>query len=148
MQRRAAQRPYVRLRLLAYVMGSRPRGSIGSLPERGAEVYMVWSEHVSALDPRLALIKAWIFFIPESRDPTEGGPALHREVRDPSQGFGLYPRRSWTLPRGSVRICRGLALSHGGPNPPLIPWRILSSLATWRPRCRPRGGVGYCLPRD
>jgi hypothetical protein len=55
---RAAQRPYVRLRPQAYVMSSRPRGSIGPPPERGAEVYAVWSRHVSALDPRLALVKA------------------------------------------------------------------------------------------
>jgi hypothetical protein len=74
MQRRVAQRPYVRLHPLAYFMGSRPRGSIGSAPERGAEVYMVWSRHVSAPNPRLALIKAWVFFVPESRDPDEGGP--------------------------------------------------------------------------
>jgi hypothetical protein len=63
---RAAQRPYVRLRPLAYVMGSRLRGSIGSLPERGAEAYAVWSRHVSAPDPCLALIKAWVFSVPES----------------------------------------------------------------------------------
>jgi hypothetical protein len=53
-----AQEPYVRLRPLAYVTGSRPHGSIGSPPERGAEVYAVWSGHVSAPDPRLALNKA------------------------------------------------------------------------------------------
>jgi hypothetical protein len=40
---RVAQRPYVRLRPLAYVTGSRPRGSIGAPPERGAEAYTVWS---------------------------------------------------------------------------------------------------------
>jgi hypothetical protein len=48
---RATQRPYVRLRPLAYVTGDMPRGSIGPPPERGAEVYMVWSGHVSAPDP-------------------------------------------------------------------------------------------------
>jgi hypothetical protein len=74
MQHRTAQRPYVRLRPLAYVMGSRPRGSIGSSPERGAEVYMVWFGHVSAPDPRSALIKAWVFFVLESRDPTVSSP--------------------------------------------------------------------------
>jgi hypothetical protein len=58
---RAAQRPYVRLRPLAYVTGSRPRGSISSPPERGGEAYTAWSGHVSAPDPRLALIKAWVF---------------------------------------------------------------------------------------
>jgi hypothetical protein len=53
---RATQSPYVRLRLLAYVTGSKPCGSIGSLPEWGAEVYAAWSGHVSAPNPRLALI--------------------------------------------------------------------------------------------
>jgi hypothetical protein len=47
----AAQRPYVRLRPLAYVTGSVPRGSIGAPPERGAEAYVVWPGHVSAPDP-------------------------------------------------------------------------------------------------
>jgi hypothetical protein len=55
---RIAQRPYVRLRLLAYVTCTMPRGSIGAPPERGAEAYTVWSGHVSASDPGLALIKA------------------------------------------------------------------------------------------
>jgi hypothetical protein len=70
----AAQMPYVRLRTLAYITGSGPRGSIGSLPERGAEAYTVWSGHVSAPDPRLALTKVQVLFIPESRYPTESGP--------------------------------------------------------------------------
>jgi hypothetical protein len=61
------------LRPLAYVTGSRPRGSIGSTPERGAEAYMVWSGHVLAPGPRLALIKAWVFFVLESRDPAVSG---------------------------------------------------------------------------
>jgi hypothetical protein len=116
---RAAQRPYIRLRPLAYVTGSGPHGSIGSPPERGAEAYTAWSEHVSSPDPRLVLIKVRVFFVPESRDP--------------SQGSGLFPWRSWTLPGGPVRICRGPALSRGGLDPLLIPWRILSSLATWQP---------------
>jgi hypothetical protein len=88
----ATQRPYVRLRPLAYVTVSRPRGSIGSPPERGAEAHTVWSGHVSAPDPRLALIKAWVFFVPEfwdpavsGPDPTQRGPARARE------GPGPYP---------------------------------------------------------
>jgi hypothetical protein len=55
---RAAQRPYVRLRLLTYVTGTMPRGNIGASPEWGAEAYTVRSGHVSAPDPLLALIKA------------------------------------------------------------------------------------------
>jgi hypothetical protein len=69
-----AQRPYVRLHPLAYVTCTMPRGSIGAPLERGAEAYTIWSGHVSALDPRLAMIKAWLFFVPESRDPTVSGP--------------------------------------------------------------------------
>jgi hypothetical protein len=70
---RTAQRPYVRLRPLAYVTGSRPRGSIGASPERGAEAYTVWSRHVSAPNPRLAMIKAWVLFAPKSWDPAVRG---------------------------------------------------------------------------
>jgi hypothetical protein len=36
---RATRRPYVRLRPLAYVTHSRPRGSIGSPPRQGAVAY-------------------------------------------------------------------------------------------------------------
>jgi hypothetical protein len=51
---RAVPRPYVRLRPLAYVTCSRPRGSVGSPPVRGAEAYTIRSGHVLAPDPRLA----------------------------------------------------------------------------------------------
>jgi hypothetical protein len=111
----AAQRPYVRLRPLAYVTGDMPRGSIGPPPERGAEVYMVWSGHVSAPDPRLALSKAWVFFVLESRDPAEGGPgptqrgpgpipgvwSAPAEVQDPTQRSGPDMLGSDTFPWGS-----------------------------------------------
>jgi hypothetical protein len=145
---RAAQRPYVRLRPVAYVTGSRPRGSNGSPPERGAEAHTVWSRHVSTPDP------AWPWLRPRYSLSQNPGTLLwvartpHRGVQDPSQGSGSRPWRSWTLPRGPVCICRGPTLSYGGPDPLLIPWGILSSLATWRPRSRPCGGVGRCLPRD
>ena len=56
----------------------------------------------------------------------------------------MCPWRSWTLPGGLVCIYRGPTLSHGGPDSLLIPWSISSSLATWRSRSRPRGGVGCC----
>jgi hypothetical protein len=145
---RAAQRPYIRLRPLAYVTGSRPRGSIRSLPERGAEAYAVWSGHVSTPDPRLALIKAWVFFAPGSRDPAVSGPDPIQRGPEPILGVRLHPWRSWTLPGGPVCIHRGPTLFHGGPDSLLILWSISSSLATWRPRSRPRGGIGCCLSRD
>jgi hypothetical protein len=50
-----AQRPYVRLRPLAYVTGDRPRGSIGSPPERGAGAHRSKPGHVLVLDPCLFL---------------------------------------------------------------------------------------------
>jgi hypothetical protein len=112
---RTAQRPYIMLRSLAYVTGSRPCGSIGAPPERGAEAYTVWSGHVSAPDPRLALIKAWVFFVLESRDPavsgldpTQRGPEpilgvrfAALEVLDLTRRSGLYTQGSDTFPWGS-----------------------------------------------
>jgi hypothetical protein len=52
---RAPQRPYIRLRPLAYVTGDRPRGSIGPPPEQGAEAHRSKPGHVSAPDPCLSL---------------------------------------------------------------------------------------------
>jgi hypothetical protein len=47
---------------------------------------VVWSGHVSAPDPRLTLIKAWVFFVSESRVSAVSGP-------DPTQrGLGPVPR--------------------------------------------------------
>jgi hypothetical protein len=50
---RAAQRPCARLRPLAYVTGNKPRGSIGSPPERGAQVHKIKPGHVLVPDPCL-----------------------------------------------------------------------------------------------
>jgi hypothetical protein len=89
----AAQRPYVRLRPLAYVTGGWPRGSVGSPPERGAGTYAIWSEHVLAPDPRLALIKVWVLLLLEFWDlvvsglgPTQGGPGPVLGVRSVLRG--------------------------------------------------------------
>ena len=127
-----AQKPYARLRPLAYVMTSGPRNSIGSPPERGAEAYVVWSGHVSAPDPRLALIKAWVFFFPESRDlvvsgpdPAQGGPGTPVEVLDLTRRFGPYVQGFDTFPWGS------------GPSLDILEYIVLSGhvaaleLSTW-----------------
>jgi hypothetical protein len=112
---RATQRPYVRPHPLAYVTCTMPRGSIGAPPERGAEAYTVRSGHVSAPDPRLALIKAWVFSVPESWDPAVSGPDPTQsgpepilgvrfapvEVLDLTRGPGLYIQGSNTFPWGS-----------------------------------------------
>jgi hypothetical protein len=102
------------LRPLAYVTGSVPCGSNGSPPERGAEAYVVWSGHVSAPNPHLTLIKAWVFFVSEYRDPavsgpdpTQRGPGLGPGVRfvpvevlDLARRFGPYMQGSGTFPWG------------------------------------------------
>jgi hypothetical protein len=76
---------------------------------------MVWSGHVSAPDPRLALIKSWAFFVPTSRDPAEGGPDLIQrgpglvpgvrsvsvETLDPAWWSGPRMQGSGTFPWGS-----------------------------------------------
>jgi hypothetical protein len=70
---------------------------------------------VSASDPRLALIKARVFFVPESwdpavscPDPTQRGPGpvpgvrfAPVEVLDLTRGSGLYIQGSDTFPWGS-----------------------------------------------
>jgi hypothetical protein len=98
---RAAQRPYVRLRPLAYVTRTMPRGNIGAPPERGAEAYAVWSGHLSAPDPRLALTKAWVFFVPESRDPAVSGLDPTQRGPEPILGVRFVPVEVLDLTRGS-----------------------------------------------
>jgi hypothetical protein len=75
---------------------------------------MVWFGHVSAPGPRLALVKAWVFLVPESRDPAEGGPdpmqrglgpvpgvwSVFAEVLDPARRSGLYMQGSDTFSWG------------------------------------------------
>jgi hypothetical protein len=70
---------------------------------------------VSAPDPRLALIKAWVFFVSESRDPAVSGPDPTRrgsetilgirlapvEVLDLTRRSGLHIQGSDTFPWGS-----------------------------------------------
>jgi hypothetical protein len=145
---RAAQRPYVRLRPLAYVTCTMPRGIIGAAPERGAEAYTVWSGHVSAPDHRMALIKAWVFFVPESRDPAVSGPDPTQrgpepipgvrfapvEVLDLTRRSGLYIQGSGTFPWGSGLTVDTLEyIIFSGHVAVLEP-------STW--------WGGHCLPRD
>jgi hypothetical protein len=130
---RAAQRPYVRLYLLAYVTGSRPCGSIGSLPERGVGAHAVWSGHVSAPDPRLALIKVRAFLVSESRDPAMGGPDPTQRGLGPVLGVRFVPAEVLNLALRSGPCMQGSNTFPWGPNTLLIPWRIMSSPAMWRP---------------
>jgi hypothetical protein len=114
---RAHQRPYVRLRPLACVTGSRPRGSIGAPPERGAEAYVVWSGHVSAPDPRLALIKVWVFFVSESRDPAVSGSDPTQRGSRPILGVRLVPMEVLDLARRSGPYMQGFGTFPWGSEP-------------------------------
>jgi hypothetical protein len=109
---------------------------------------MVWSRHVSAPGPRLALIKAWVFFVPESRDPAEGGTdptqrgpgpvpwvrSVSAEVLDPARRSGLYMQGSGTFPWGP------------GPTVDTLACIIFSDHVAVLGR--PRGGVGRYLRHD
>jgi hypothetical protein len=79
---------------------------------------MVWSGHVSAPDPRVALIKVWVFFVPESQDPAESDPdpiqrgrgpvprlrSVLAGVLDPAWRSGPYMQGPDTFPWGSRPI--------------------------------------------
>jgi hypothetical protein len=107
----AAQRPYFRLRLLAYVTGNKPRGSIGSPPERGAQAHRIKPGHVSVPDPCLGQVS----------------PALG-------------PHCGWPGPRseGSGPHPRGPSFLHGSPGPyseirvvGIGVWRFLEEVRTY-----------------
>jgi hypothetical protein len=136
---RVTQRPYVKLRPLAYVTRSRPRGSIGSLPGRGAEAYTDRSA------PDWVLTRVSTGPPPGSLGPRCGWPRPITGVQTPSQGSSLHTWRAGTNPGGpdcipggprptlGVRtIYLGVRRSPEGSEPLLMPWSIPPSLDTWR----------------
>jgi hypothetical protein len=93
---RATQRPYVRLRPLAYVTGNKPRGSIGSPPERGAQAHRIKPGHVSVPDPCLGQgipypgpRYGWPEPYSERSGPHPRDPARYLGVPDRIRGSGL-----------------------------------------------------------
>jgi hypothetical protein len=107
---RTAQRPYVRLRPLAYVTGNKPRGSIGSPPERGAQAHRIKLGHVLVPDPCLGQgipcprTSLWV-----ARTPLRGVQTSHK-------GSGLLAWEPWTIHGDPGREFRGSALSRGDPD--------------------------------
>jgi hypothetical protein len=106
---RVAQRPYDTC--------SGPRGSIGLPPRRGAEVYTIRSGHVSALGPRLALIKAWVFSVLESRDPAVSGLDPTQRGPDPILGVRFAPVEVQDLTRMPSLFIQGSGTSAWGSGP-------------------------------
>jgi hypothetical protein len=121
-----AQRPYVWFCPLAYVTGSRSHGSIGSPLERGVGVHAVWSGHVSAPDPRLALIKAWVFFALESRDPSVSSLAPP-EGPKPIPGVWFVPVEVLNLARRSGLCIQGSGTFPWGPGPTVATLEYIAS---------------------
>jgi hypothetical protein len=129
-----AQRPYIRLLPLAYVTCSRPRGSIGSPPRQGAEAYTIRFGHVSTPNPCLALIKACIFSVPESRDPVVSGPDPTQRGPEPILGVRFAPVEVLDLTRRPGLYIQGSGTSAQGSGPARD---ALECAALWT-----RGGTG------
>jgi hypothetical protein len=106
---RAAQRPYVRLRPLAYVTGNKTCGSIGSPPEWGAHAHRIKPRNVSVLDPCLGQgiscprTSLWVARI------------LLGGIRTPSKGPSTLTWESRTVFGGPGCAYRGPVLPRGGP---------------------------------
>jgi hypothetical protein len=67
--------------------------------------YAVWSGHVLAPDPHLSLIKAWVFFPPESRDPAVSGPDPTQRGPEPILGVRYVHTRVRHFPMGVRTHC-------------------------------------------
>jgi hypothetical protein len=68
---------------------------------------------VLASDLCLSLSKAWVFSVPESRDPAVGGPDPTQRGPRPVPGVQVVAVRVLDLPGGPVYMYRDPALSHG-----------------------------------
>jgi hypothetical protein len=89
---------------------------------------------VSAPDPRLALIKAWVFSIPESWDSAVSGPDPTQRGPDPILGVRFAPVEVLDLTRRPGLYIQGSGNSAWGSGP-----------AGDAPECaalRTRGGTG------
>jgi hypothetical protein len=62
---------------------------------------------VSAPDPRLALIKAWVFSVPKSRDPAVSDPDPTQRGPDPILGVRFAPVEVLDLTRRSGLYIQG-----------------------------------------
>jgi hypothetical protein len=121
---------------------------MGFPPERGAKAYAIWFGHVSAPDPRLALIKVRVLLLLESWDlvvsdlgPTQGGPvpisgvqSVLVEVLDPARRFRLCIQGSDTFPWGprpTVDTMEYIVSSSHVAAPVPTTWRGHALFATW-----------------
>jgi hypothetical protein len=85
-----------------------------------------------------------VFSVPESRDPIVSGLDPTQRGPNPILGVRFAPVAALDLTQRPGLYIQGSGTFPWGPDSLLIPWSISSSLATWRPRSRPRGGVECC----
>jgi hypothetical protein len=78
---------------------------------------MVWSGRVLAPDPCLALIEAWVFFVPGSRDPAVSGSDPTQRGPRPVLGVRFAPVEVLDLTRGSGLYMQGSGTSLWGSGP-------------------------------
>jgi hypothetical protein len=98
--------------------------------------------------PRLALIRASVFFVPESRDPDEGGPDPTQRGPGPVPGVRSVPAGVLDPAWRSGPDMQGYDTFPWGSGPTVDTLEDIVFPATWRPGSRPRGGVMCCSPRD
>jgi hypothetical protein len=103
-----AQRPYVRLRPLAYVTGNKPRGNIRSPPERGAQAHRIKPRHASVPDPCIGQ------GIPYPGTLLRVARTLLGGIRTSPKGSSLPAWEPWTILGDPGREYRGPVLSRGG----------------------------------
>jgi hypothetical protein len=80
-------------------------------------VHTAWSGHVSAPDPRLALIKVRVFFVLESREPTVSGPDPTQRGLGPVPGVRFAPVEVLDLARRSSPYMQGSGTFPWGSGP-------------------------------
>ena len=88
---------------------------------------------MSAPNPRLALIKAWVFFVLESRDPTEGGSDPTQRGPGPVLGVRFVPAKVLDPARRSGPDMQGSDTFPWGSRPTVDTLEDIVFPATWRP---------------
>jgi hypothetical protein len=100
---RAAWRPYIRLRSLAYVTGNQPRGSNGSPPEQGAQALRIkpntcqyWTLAYARVSP-VPGPRCGPNLTRRDLDPIQGARHVYLGISDRNLGSGLCAQGSGSL---------------------------------------------------
>jgi hypothetical protein len=83
--------------------------------------------------PRLTLIKPWVFFVPKSRHPAEGGPDPTQRGPGPVLGVRSVPAEVLDPARRSDPDMQGSDTFPWGSRPTVYILEDIVFPATWRP---------------